>query len=159
MSRYVFEENTTAWWVSAISNIAAPTAAEVNAGTNLTSFVTKDGLKYGVQNNMVSIAAIDTAFDAEVIGSYGVKFSVDFLRDDTTDTAWTTLVTRKTNGFFVVRIRGALPTAVAATGQKLMVFPSQTGQLIPNNSAANEKQKFTCEFAVTSTPNLNSAVA
>ena len=35
MSRYVFEENTTVWWVPTIANPAAPTAAEINAGTNL----------------------------------------------------------------------------------------------------------------------------
>jgi hypothetical protein len=158
MSRIVFEENTTIWFVASISNVNSPTAAEINAGVNLTSWCPKDGLKFGVTNNKVPIGAIDTAFDAEIQGSWGAELTFDFFRDDSADTAYTTLP-RKTNGYFVIRPWGAAPTAVAAAADKVSVWPVQTGQRIPNDSAANENQRFTCECAVTSTPNLGTTVA
>ena len=155
MPRILFEENTTLWWVPTIANTNTPTAAEINAGVNLTSFVPKDGIKFGISNNRVSIAAIDSAFDAEIMGSHAAALTVDFFRDDTTDTAWTTLP-RRSVGHFVIRLRG---TGAATAGQSVMVFPVQTGQRIPNDSAANEKQRFTVETAVHSEPRFTATVA
>lgn len=158
MARYVFEENTTVWFVSSISSVTSPTAAEINAGVNLTAWMPRDGLKFGVGDNRVSIQSLGSTFDAEIIGTWAAKLSLDFFRDDSADTAWTTLP-YKTSGYVVVRYKGALPTAVAATGNKVMVFPVQSGQRVPNDSAANEKQRFMVGMAVTSVPTLDTSVA
>jgi hypothetical protein len=155
--RYVFEGNVAVWFVPTVASVAAPTAAEINAGTNLTAFFTKDGFDSGINDSQVSVAGLDTDFDAEIQGSWAAKPKVTLFRDDTTDTAWTTLP-RKASGYFVVRPIGG-PTAVAAIGNKVEVYPVQTGQRQLNNTAENEKKKFTVQCACTAAPNLAATVA
>lgn len=155
--RLVWEENTTVWWVPAIADRSAPTVAEIEAGEDLTSFVPKDGIQFGFSDNTVDIGAIDTSFDAQVMGSWGAGLTISFFRDDEDDLAWDTLP-RRSVGNFVIRTNKASGAEPAASDD-VMVFPVQTGQRIMNDSGANEKQRFSVTCAVTDTPDLDAAVA
>lgn len=159
MARYVFEGYTRVWWVTTISDIAAPTVAEIAAGTELSAFIAKDGVKPGTQQNMVDNATINETFDSQLVGSWGGEFELTMFRDSVAadDDAWT-LCVHGTNGFIVVRYGIAAATAVAAA-QKVQVWPAQMHQPVVQASASNEQVRFVEKFGITSAPNLNAAVA
>lgn len=158
MTRRTHEEFTRIWWVTSISSKTAPTVAEIGAGTDISAFVPKDGLKVGSTNNAVRNDDITSAFMPEIPGSYGNKLTLSCFRDDSGDTAWTLFQTRGTAGFLVVRRMLALATAVAAA-QKVEVYPSAIGQPILADTAENERVKFDVDIFVTATPVLAAVVA
>ena len=58
MARGPYEERTRVYWVPSLANKAAPTVAELNAGTDLSCFLTKDGLTEPSGQNMTPAAAL-----------------------------------------------------------------------------------------------------
>jgi hypothetical protein len=157
MARYVPDGYTRVSWVTTISNIAAPTAAELNAGTHITPFLTKDGLTVPADQNMVDNASLAETFDAELVGSWGGAIELTGFRDDTADTLWNLAVYR-TNGYLVVR-RGVAVATTFAAAQKVEVYPAQMHNPVPSPTAQNTQQRFTLRLAVTAEPNLKSTVA
>lgn len=156
MSRYAYEGETKVAWLTAISNIAAPTTTELNAGTDISGFVTKDGVETPANQNMTDNATIKDTFDAQGVGSWGGAITLTMFRD-TTDTAWN-LCVYGTNGYLVIR-RGVDVNTAWTAGQKVEVYPAQMHNPVMQRSAGNEQQKFTEMFAVTSQPNLKATVA
>jgi hypothetical protein len=158
MTRRTHEEYTRIWWLTSVASKTAPTVAEIAAGVDVSAFVPKDGLKVGSTNNKVKSDDITTAFMSEIPGSYGNALALTCFRDDTTDTAWATFQTRGTNGFLLVRRMIAVTTAVAI-GQKVEVYPGATGQPVLDDTAENERVKFTVDLMVSSPPVLAATVA
>ncbi len=158
MARRAHEEYIRVWWVTTISSKTAPTTTEINAGTDITSFIPKDGLKIGASNDKVKNDDISSSFKSEIPGAHGVSIAVTCLRDDSADTAWTLFKTRNTAGYLVVRRMVPFSTAITAA-QKVEVYPATTLQPIVPDTAENERQKFTAELAVTAAPSLDSTVA
>src|SRR5919199_4369544 len=157
MTRRTHEEYTRIWWVTSISSKTAPTVAEIGAGTDISAFVPKDGLKVGSTNNKVRNDDITSAFNAEIPGSYANAVTLTCFRDDSADTAWTLFQTRNTTGFLVVRRMLSVATAVAAA-QKVEVYPAATGQPTLHDTAENERVKFGVDMMITSTPVLAATV-
>jgi hypothetical protein len=157
MAREPYEKNMRVHWVPTISNIQAPTVAEITAGKYWGTAVTKDGVAVNVTQNGVDTAAIDTDFDSEIGGSWAAKPEVTFMRDGVTETNFWDFITRGTAGYLVIRAFGA--SGVAVIGDKAQVYPAEMGQVKPSNSAANEAQKFTCQFFVTAEPAMKAVVA
>lgn len=157
MAKLVSEGRTNVYWLTACANIAAPTVAEITAGTALTNYITKDGVDPGLSTNNVDSAGLAETFDAQNTGSWGGEFQLTMFRNDTADTAWN-LCVYGTSGFLVVdriRVAGVLPSA----GHKVEVWPAQMHQPIPQATAANTLQRFVEKFAITSQPNLKATVA
>ncbi len=152
MPRATHEQNVKVYFVSTLSSTTSPSAAQIVAGQNLTPHITKDGVALAMSENMVDNAAIDTAFDAQSIGSWGMAPALTMFRDSTTgtDALALTVLTRGTNGWLV---RSPFGTPVATS--KVDVVPVQVGVTQLANSAANENQKFTVNFAATAAPSIN----
>jgi len=112
MARLIPNQNTWVGFAATVSNIAAPTAAEVTAAINLTSFVIS--LNAASQGNTVPTPAFDSLFETSIVGTSQASFSGDFYRDNgsNNDKAWTTLP-RNTNGFFIISRFGG-----SGTGKK-----------------------------------------
>lgn len=145
MQRYPFEEYTMAIWVDIADDIAdpsAPTVAELTAGTDITCFLTKDGLKLGVSTNSVDGGSLCNRADIESAGSVGYKPMLKGYRDNESggDTLWNLAVWGDT-GFLVVR-RGVLYSTAIAAAQVVEVYPMQMGQKSPGDSAGNTNQFF-----------------
>jgi hypothetical protein len=159
MARYVYEGYTRVQWVTTIADIGEPTVAELNAGTDITNFVTKDGVNTPQNQNMVDSATIAETFDAQLVGSWGGALELTMFRDAVAadDDAWTLFV-YGTNGFLVIRRGIAVATATAAA-QRVEVYPAQMHQPIMQPSAANEQQRFVVSCAVTAAPDLKAVVA
>lgn len=157
MARLVYEGRTNVYWATAIADPAAPTVAEIGAATDLTGFITKDGVAVNINTNNVDSATIGEIFDAEVVGSYGADLQLTMFRDDSSDTAWD-LCVYGTNGFVVIDRFNDAGDAPGA-GDKVEVWPAQMHQPAPQNSAANTQQRFVESFAVTAQPELGATVA
>lgn len=159
--RYPFEEFTRVHWLpgeDAVAAIAAPTVAEINAGTDITCFLTKDGLNPGGTTNKIDQAGLCSRLDAQGIGSVGYDMSLKAFRDNAAggDDAWD-LFEWNSPGTLVVRRGVAYATAFAAA-QKVEVYVGASGEPVPAGSAANAQQTFEVPIAVAEAQ-LKAAVA
>ena len=154
MARYTYE-TLRVQWVVTIANRVAPTAAELNAGVNLSTFVPVDGVNLGGSRNNASQAMLGDAFVAEEPGTWGTTLEITFTRDGTTDTPWDLYAGGyKSIGYFVLRRTG---TGSAAAGNKLEVYPATSHEPQMLASAENEYSKYTVTFAITAKPELEAA--
>lgn len=157
MAAYVHEGMTKVSWVPTIADVSAPTVAELTAGTDITTLLTKDGLNISLSQNTVDNSSLAETFDAQVVGSWGGSVSLTFKRDGATDTAWD-LFTYGETGYVVVR-RGEAYDGAFAASDKLEVYPAQAGEPIPNATAANQQATATVTMAVTAQPDLHAVAA
>ena len=157
MARYANDGMIKVYFVTTIANKAAPTVAELNAGTDISNFITKDGLTVPSNQNNVANASLAETFDSELPGSFGGPLSMTGIRDAATDTFWT-LVVYGTAGFIVVRRGTATATAWAST-QKVEVYPMTWHEPIPAQTASNEQGRFSAMAPVSSQPSLKAVVA
>lgn len=151
--------NTRVAYVPAVSNIAAPTTAELNAGTILTDKVTADGLVgYEATTAEVDTTSLASTFDTKSIGRD--TFSGTMLRlkkQDGTDTVYNLLV-RGTTGYVVIRRDTDYNTAWAST-QKVEVYPIICGRERILPPEANTVRRYEVPTMITSAPNLRAVVA
>ena len=157
MARYVHEGNTKVAWVPTITNIAAPTVAELGAGTELSELLTKDGLSLPDSQNMVDSSTLADTFDAQRVGSWGGSITLTGFRNQGADDLWD-LAVYGTEGYLVVRRGIAYDTAWAAA-QDVEVYPAEMHEPVPNATGANEEARFTLALAVTAQPNKRATVA
>lgn len=160
MSRVIPNDNT---WVGFATTIAAttliPTATEISGGTNLTPYLM--GINASSQGNTVPTPSFDTLFETTIVGTSQATFTADFYRDDTTDTAWTTLP-RGTKGYMIISRFGGTDVAPNANrpkaGDKVEVWPVQVLSRTAANMANNTVQTFTVTCAVNIEPNESATV-
>jgi hypothetical protein len=157
VARYANDGQVRIQVVATIASIAAPTTSELNAGTNISNFVTKDGLTVPAEQNYVDNFSIAETYNAQVVGSFGGPITMIGIRDNATDTFWD-LVVYGTNTHLVVRRGVATATAYSST-QKVEVYPIQWHEPLPTQTAQDEQGKFTAAAAVRSQPNLKSVIA
>ena len=158
MSEYTYEHFTRVQWVPTITNIAAPTVAQLTAGTNLSDYLTKDGLQTPASQNMVDNGTLADRFDAQSVGTFGGNITLKARRNnDGTDAAWNIFAWGDT-GYIVVR-RGVAWDAAYAAAQEVEVYPVQSHEPVMDTTAANANQTFTVGLAVTAEPELRAVVA
>ncbi len=146
-------------FVASISNIAAPTTSELNAGILLQSVITADGLMgFEATTAEVDTTALASTFNTKTIGRDDFSGTGLRLKKQTSgDTAYTTL-TRGTSGYIVIR-RDVTETTAWASSQAVEVYPITCGQSKFLPPEANSVRKYEVPTPVTSAPNLRAAVA
>jgi hypothetical protein len=157
MARFASDGMVKVYYVASIANKAAPTVAELAAGTDLSNFVRKGGLNVPNSQNMVDNASLAETFDAQVPGSYGGPISLEMFRDPAADTAWN-LLTYGLAGYIVVR-RGVAAATAWTAAQKVEVYPVSFHEPVMAQTASNEAAFFTAQGAGTSAPNAKATVA
>jgi hypothetical protein len=157
-------------FVTAVAAKAAPTVTELTGGTDLTGFLTRDGLKTPATGNTVDISDASSLFNSTAPGSYGGDAAeLTCYRDTlgTNDTAWTALE-RGTIGFLVVARAGWGQSATTGIGtndgtptaaDRCEVYPVTVISRAMNDTADNEASKFTCSLAITAEPADDAVVA
>src|ERR1044072_442748 len=159
MSDLISDGMTKVVWASSISNINAPTTAELNAGSDFTTRVTPDGLKVDPSTADVDTSSLASKFETTTVGRVAYDAEVTFKRGTTggEDLPYTTLK-YGVSGYLVVR-RGVAYATAWATSQKCEVYPIPCGE--PQNSppAANEVMKFVSPMKVPSPPATAATVA
>jgi hypothetical protein len=157
MARVAIDGTIKVVFTQTISNMAEPTIGELTNGTELSTWITKDGLNTPADVNNVDDSALTDTFDAQVPGTFGGALELTMKRDDTTDTAWD-LVTYGLEGFIVIRRQKDWDDAFAAADD-VEVYPGAWHQKIPVTPASNEQHRFTVQFPVRSPgPELEAAV-
>ena len=142
-------------WVTTVT-LAAPTAAQLNAGTRLETFA-RNMPNLPRAGNTVDVATLDTKYEKRQVGTRGGEtITCEFLRDGTTDTAYTTLA-EDTVGYFVVARKG-LAGATFAAADKVDVFPAVVLSVVDGTPGRNDPDFFIAEMVVTEAPNRNVSV-
>lgn len=159
MSDLITDGNTKVVWASSITNLAAPAAAELNAGFDWTQRLTPDGLKTDPTTADVVTSSLASQFDTNQPGRRSYVCEITFKRGSTPteDQPYNTL-TYQTAGFLVIR-RGVPYATAFATGDKCEVYPVTAGE--PQNiaPAANEVLKVMVSLKVTADPATRAVVA
>lgn len=120
-----YEGNLKAYWVPTIADKAAPTAAEMTAGIDLSDQLTADGVSPNHTENTVSTDML-SGFIKQSIGTEGLTFNLRFLRDfeAATDTVYDNFDARGKDGFLVLSETGGGQTS----GDVVEVYPAQAGR-------------------------------
>jgi hypothetical protein len=151
MPRLISNGEVRIWWATTIANPAAPTVAEINAGTDVTGFLSS--LDTPLDGNAPDASDLSSAFNKTVAGKFGGNVSAQMYRDDTTDTAFN-LFPRNTTGYLVIRRFGGSTTAVAGTDDvdvwNLRVV-TRSDVALDDESV----QAFTVDFAALDEPDID----
>lgn len=159
MADSLTDGRTRVMWVTSISNIAAPTVAELNAGINLTSLITPDGVVgFEPDTADVDTSALDSTFDTKVAGRAGFSGTLLRLKKQTgTDTVYNALV-RDAAGYVVIR-RDITAATANTVGDKDEVYPSVLGEVRNLAPEGNSIHKYEVPVKISTTPNLRATVA
>lgn len=158
MARIIPNENT---WVGFATTVASPTlvpsAAEITGATDLTGLTMS--INASSRGNTVPTPSFDSLFETSIAGTSQATFDADFYRDDTTDTAWTTLA-RGTEGFFIIsRFGGSGANNKPQATDVVEVWPVQVISRTMANMANNTVLSFTVSCAVNVEPNEAATVS
>jgi hypothetical protein len=138
-----------------IANTAAPTVAELTAGTDLEGRLRPDGLATPSDTGRIDNSKLRSTFGTEIVGrrSFG-GVTVTYVRgpeEDEEAAEVEAALTYRATGFLVVR-RDRLATEAWATGDRVEVYPVQVAQPNPANPGPDALQEVEVGFAVTSEP-------
>jgi len=164
MSVVIMDGRVRVSWLTACANIAAPTVAELNAGTAIHSYITPDGLDISIDTGRVDVGNVASTFTLERVGRRKPQVKLTLHHDSPTDTPWTLLVYRAV-GFLAVRLGVDATTAWTigqggggSTGQ-VMVIPVEAGQDNPVKPGPDTSWDFMTDLTVYLDPNFRAVVA
>ena len=160
MPDITIDGKTRVYHVPSIANIAAPTVAELNAGVQLDTIMTPDGL-IGFEPDTADVdnSALSSTFDTKVEGR--IQFSNTMLRIKKQAAAGDTVYDTLVYGFvtnIVVR-RGLTSTTAWTAAQKAEVYPVRCGEVRDLPPEANSVQKYEVPVKVYTQPNKRATVA
>lgn len=161
MADIIVDGKTRVAFVPSIANLAAPTIAELNAGTLLTATLIPTGLS-GFENTSAEVdnTSLASTFDTKLPGRQSFSGTMLTLKkQDGTDVVFNLLTTPGTNGFIV--IRDGIDQAVAWTsGDKVEDYPIRTApHSMLGRGEANSLLRYQVPTPITAQPNLKAVVA
>lgn len=161
MADIIVDGMTRVAFVPTISNIAAPTTTELNAGTLLTSTLIPAGLE-GFENSTAEVdnTSLASTFDTKLPGRQSFSGTGLVLKKQSgTDTVFNALTTPSTAGYIVIRDGVSQATAWAAS-DKVEVYPITTAShSMLGRGEANSVLRYRVPTPISATPNLKAVVA
>lgn len=161
MADIIVDGMTRVAFVPTIANIAAPTVAELNAGTLLTSTLIPAGLE-GFENSTAEVdnTSLASTFDTKLPGRQSLSGTALVLKkQDGTDTVFNLMTVPGTNGFIVIR-DAVLQGTAWATGDKLEVYPIRTAtHNMVGRGESNSLLRYRVPTPVSAPPNLKAIAA
>lgn len=154
MSKFIADGVLKCNFVSTLASTTAPSAAEINAGTDLTPFLRS--LTTPFDGSTVDAGTADSAFNSTVPGTYGGQpLTATMTRDNVyaNDDAWTALP-RLTAGYFVIAPRGTAGATFAAS-DRVEVWQVEVISRNPTPYGRNELVTFELMCSVNSEPNID----
>jgi hypothetical protein len=148
-TRYINPGTTKIVFCTTIANKAAPSRAEINAGTDLTREVSgAEG--WQVTSTQVDTPDMDTTFTSTTSGRTSAADSALTMYADLTGTDARSLMPRGTNGFILWMDGGDV------SGRKMDVFPVRTSSVgKPRSVEGDEAATVVFQYAITSEPAEN----
>ena len=148
-------------YYAASVTLAAPTTAELNAGTRITDFIT-DGPPNPAGSNFLDAGTLASGFQAQVASTYGggsgsftvLKKRDTTTTDDTADTAYN-LFPRGTVGYLIVAPYGVGGASNQfAVGDTVTIIPIEVGNR-GNTIIRGQLATATIDVAFNGVPNEN----
>ena len=156
MSKMIPNQNSWVGFAATVANIAAPTAAELTAATNVTPLLIS--INASSTGNTVPTPALDSLFETSVAGTAAAQFTADFYRDDDDDFAWN-LLPRGTEGFFIIsRFGGTGTNKKPVATQTCEVWPVYTTSRSSSSLTSNTAETFTLTCSVPREPDEDAVV-
>jgi len=138
------------YFVATIANPAAPTAAEVNAGVNLSATVA-DVVGFTYQNTPVSVLDWGDNFESKVIGlDVAAQSGLKIYEKRTTNTGRTTLA-KNVAGYLVILFSGTAG-ATPAAGDKGDTWPILSAGVPREYVSGATAAKWTAALVITARP-------
>jgi hypothetical protein len=145
--------------VDSIASIAAPTVAELAAGTEVTGFLTPAGLDTPEDGTDADISSIASARDFSIPATIGGDIQGEFYRDDTADDAWNATARLTITNLVISRFGGTgTGNAIIAT-DVVEVWPVRVSQRSNARITRGEALRFVATFALSADPDLAAVVA
>jgi hypothetical protein len=135
-------------FLPAVANPAAPSGAEISAGTVLTAAISAIS-GFQLSNSPIPVPDLATVFTAQINGEDTVADSTLTLNDDDTTTAIRTALAKGTSGFILLQPYGA------AAGKRCEVWPVKVTGYNDEWSVDNTNAKSVVGFAITGVPTQN----
>lgn len=159
MAKYSTPGVSEVHWVTTIASVSAPTAAELNAGVDLTAEV-QNLPQLGRDLATVDVSTLASKTNLTQVGTRGgSSFEVTCLRDDDgTDLAYTTL-TEDTAGFLVLARQCLATPGTFAVADLVDVIPATVGSVEDGEPGRNDADFFTANMVNTAEPNRRYSVA
>jgi hypothetical protein len=149
-TRYFRPGFTKVYFVASISNKAAPTSGELNAGIDLSGEIADvDG--WNVASDLVETPDLGSAFVSKIIGRTNADDSSLTLYASSNSVDVRSTLPRGTTGFIVWLDEGQ------TTGRKMDVFPITVASA-PKQRGLEDPARIQIMFAITSTPAENVTV-
>ena len=150
--------------VPTMADYTAPTSTEINAGTFLTTFLTDGGLSTPFDGSVVDAADMSSRFNKTQKGTFGGNpVTLEFFRDDTTDSAWDAFPRDTVTNLVIARFGISTPSEpgppAVAIADVVDVWQVEVITRNPADVVRNELQRFTVELSVTSVPAEGYALA
>jgi hypothetical protein len=160
MTAIIIDGRVRASWCNTIANIAAPTVAELNAGTALEGLLTPDGLNISASTNGVDVSNLKSTFTTQRAGRRSYDVSLTFHHDTGVDYGYTVFIYR-TTGFLAVRrpLGGSIDanTAFLST-QGIEIYPLDTGERTEVPPKPDGTYDLTVPFFLMSDPNTRAVI-
>ena len=157
MAKYAPPGKSEVAFTETVSDYTSITAAEGNGGTDLTAFIRTlpDIPRTG---NTVDVATLDSKFEKRQVGTRGGDvISMEILRDDATDTAYTTLV-EDVAGYLLVARKGLATAGTFSTSDVVDVFPVTVLAVADGNPGRNDPDFAVVQMVVTDDPDRNQTI-
>jgi hypothetical protein len=135
-------------FLPAVANPAAPSGAEISAGTVLTAAISAIS-GFQLSNSPIPVPDLATVFTAQINGEDTVADSTLTLNDDDTTTAIRTALAKGTSGFILLQPYGA------TAGKRCEVWPVKVTGYNDEWSVDNTNAKSVVGFAITGVPTQN----
>jgi hypothetical protein len=146
--------------VTSIANIAAPTAAELNAGVRISQWMTKDGATGWVADTAdAPTSSKESTFQTAVNGMISLnspKFKLKRQIPLATDAAFNAMPTDGTA--FATRRNSKTATSAHAAADIVDIFPVQFSQKTKVDQADNQPELYEVSVKITAQPKFDVAV-
>ncbi len=160
MSRYIPSGVAKVVFAPSVSSLAAPTQAEITAGTVLTvagttaaaGLVEMSGWETAPSD--VEVPDVSSRFTAKIPGRTGTSDASCTFYDDDASTTIRTALAEGTAGYMIIMRQGG------TTGKPCAVYPCKVNALNDSQIGSDNKaQTFMASFSITSSPNKTGTIA
>lgn len=157
--RGAVDGKTKVYWVTTIANKAAPTTAELDAGTALDGIMTPDGMVgFQADTNEVDNSSFNSTFNSKQPGRANYSGTMlRFKKQTATDTVFD-LLDRDTTGYVVVR-RGSTASTAWAGSDKVEVYPATCGEVRLIDPEPDTMERYEVPIFISAEPSLRATVS
>lgn len=160
MSRYASADGLPRLYVGtgSIADRANPTLAEIQALTDLSPFLTKDGMARAETGGRAPASGAAEQYNLDVAGSVSLSVAITLFRDDDTDTAWTTIQRGDWVNVVFAGQGGSGANGAVAVGDPVEVYYGQVLDKSMADIAENTTARFTVNVSTGAAPEMNAVV-